>query len=184
VLLVNPPQTYYIYSVYSFSSEGDIVDQVRDAQVMRLIERIGEHYKANISNRYIRPALLQLSLDKTIWNHIETLTEKFDQFRYQGLHFDELYRQVAATGRFVAAARREVAPTLRQRLVDGGSSGPDKVLRDMAVNTFSSNLNLLAGLLLELYERLKELDEAASSKRPLYQQIPEFSNLEDLLLNG
>jgi hypothetical protein len=152
---------------------------------MRLIERIGEHYKTNISNRFIRPALLQLSLDKTTWNLIETLTEKFEQFRYQGLQFDELYRQVAAAARFVASTRREVAPTLRQRLADGGSPGSDRVLRDMAVNTFSTNLQLLAELLLELYQRLKELDVAvAKDKRPVYQQIPEFSNLEDILMNG
>jgi hypothetical protein len=152
---------------------------------MRLIERIGEHYKTNISNRFIRPALLQLSLDKTTWNLIETLTEKFEQFRYQGLQFDELYRQVAAAARFVSSTRREVAPTLRQRLADAGSSGPDRVLRDMAVNTFSTNLQLLAELLLELYQRLKELDMAiAKDKRPVFQQIPEFGNLEDILMNG
>ena len=160
------------------------MDQVKDAQIMRLIERIGEHYRTNISNRYIRPALLQLSLDKTTWTHIETLTEKFEQFRYRGLDLDELYLHLAATTKFIVATRREVAPSLRYRL-NGSSSGPDRILKDMAVNTFTSNLELFAGMIYELYEKVKEVDvEAAKDKLPLYQQVAEFSNLDDLLANG
>jgi len=160
------------------------LDQVRDAQIMRLIERIGEHYRTNISNRFIRPALLQLSLDKTTWNYIETLTEKFEQFRYRGLDLDELYLHIAATARFITATRREVAPSLRHRL-DGSSSGQDRVLRDMAVNTFAANLELFADMIFELYNRVKDIDEIDSKdKRPLYEQVPEFSNIEDMLVNG
>jgi hypothetical protein len=151
---------------------------------MRLIERIGEHYRTNIANRYIRTVLLQLPLDKTTWNQIETLTEKFDQFRYRGIDLDELYRGIAAVARFVSATRREVAPTLRYR-VDGGSSGPDRVLRDMAVNAFSSNLNLFAQMVCELYEKVKEIDTlSAANKPPVYQQVAEFNNLHDMLMNG
>jgi hypothetical protein len=151
---------------------------------MSLVERIGEHYRANIANRFTRPALLQLQLDKTTWNLIETLTEKFEQYRYQGFQIDELYRQVTAAAMFIAATRREVAPSLRYRM-SGGSSGPDKVLRDMAVNAFSPNLNLMADLLGELYNRLKTLDMAASKdKRPLYQQLPELYGLEEIIASA
>ncbi|MDR0290645.1 MAG: hypothetical protein LBI06_06900 [Treponema sp.] len=161
------------------------MEQVKDAQVMRLVERIGEHYKTNISNRFIRPALLQLQLDKSTWTNIEVLTEKSDQFRYQGYQFDEIYRQIAAMARFISATRREVAPSLRHRLSDGGASGSDRILRDMAVNTFSTNLKLFAELLNELYTRVVEIDvEQAKDKRPYYQQVPEFYNLGELILNG
>jgi len=160
------------------------LEQIRDAQVMRLIERIGEHYRTNISNRFIRPALLQLTLDKMTWTQIETLTEKFEQFRYQGLQLDELYRQVAAAAKFVSSARREVAPSLRQRLSGERTTGSDRVLRDMVVNAFSTNLTLLAELLGELYERLKEIDVTVTkNKLPVYQQSSEFDNIHDLL-NG
>ena len=158
------------------------MEQIRDAQVMRLIERIGEHYRTNISNRFIRPALLQLSLDKMTWNQIETLTEKFEQFRYQGLQLDELYRQVAAAAKFVSATRREVAPSLRARLSSERTAGSDRVLKDMVVNAFSANLTQLAEMLGELYERLKELDVTyTKDKLPLYQQSSEFDNIHDLL---
>jgi hypothetical protein len=154
---------------------------------MRLIEQISEHYKTNISNRFIRPALLQLSLDKPTWDNIEDLTEKFDQYRYQGVHLDELYRQIIAVSRFVYATRHEVAPNLRQRLNVGSSSGPDKVLRDMAVNNFSSNLHLFADLVFELYQKVLEIDTATAStnkdKRPLYQSIPEIADITNQLLN-
>ncbi|WP_043923491.1 hypothetical protein [Leadbettera azotonutricia] len=156
--------------------------QVRDAQIIRLIERIGEHYRSNISNRFIRPALLQLSLEKQCWDLIEILTEKMEQFRYQGFLLDELYRQIAASARFVSITRRELVPTLRNRL-SGGSTGPDRVLRDMAVNNFGSNLQLFADLLNELYVNLVELDKQdAKGHKPLYMQIPELQDIGRLLI--
>jgi hypothetical protein len=159
--------------------------QIRDAEIIRLIERIGEHYRTNISNRYIRPALLQLPLEKQAWDLIEILTEKIEQYRYQGFHLDELYRQIAAAARFVALTRREMVPTLRNRLGSGGGAGPDKVLRDMAVNNFGSNLKVFADLVNELYIKLVELDKAdAKGHRPLYLQIPELSDIGRLLVGG
>jgi hypothetical protein len=159
--------------------------QVRDAQVVRLIERIGEHYRSNISNRYIRPALLQLPLEKQSWDLIEILTEKIEQYRYQGFHLDELYRQIAAAARFVALTRRELVPTLRNRLSGGGNSGSDKVLREMAVNNFGSNLQLFADLVNELYVNLVELDKIdAKGRRPLYLQIPELQDIGRMLVGG
>ena len=150
---------------------------------MRMVERIGDHYRSNISNRFIRPALLQLSLDKSTWDQIENFTEKFEQFRFQGFHLDELYRQIAATAKFIFAVRREVAPTLRIKLSGRGPEGAEKVLKDMAINNFSSNLQLLADLLYDLYVKLAEFDVAKSKgKRPLYQQIPELADLGSKLV--
>jgi len=63
--------------------------QIQDATITRLIERIGEHYRTNISNRFIRPALLQLPFDNQSWDLMEDLTEKAPT---QAIHLDELYR--------------------------------------------------------------------------------------------
>jgi hypothetical protein len=156
--------------------------QIRDAQIIRLIERMGEHYRTNISNRFIRPALLQLPLDKQSWDFLDILTEKVEQYRYQGFALDDLYRQIAAAARFVAAARRELAPGLRNRL-SGSSSGPDKVLRDMAVNNFASNLQLFADLVNELYIKLVELDKIdAKGRRPLYLSMSELQDIGRMLV--
>jgi hypothetical protein len=148
-----------------------------------LIERIGEHYRTNISNRFIRPTLLTIPLEKQSWDLLEMLTEKIEQY-HQGFHLDELYRQIIAAARFVAITRRDLAPTLRNRL-SGGGSGPDKVLRDMAVNNFSSNLQVFADLVNELYVNLVELDtESAKGRRPLYKSIPELNDVGRLLVGN
>jgi len=157
---------------------------VTDAHIVRLVERIGEHYRTNISNRFIRPALLQLPLEKQSWDLIEVLTEKIEQYRYQGFYMDELYRQIVAASRFVSITRRELVPSLRIRL-SGSGSGSDKVLRDMAVNNFSSNLQLLADLLNELYVSLVEIDkEKAKGRRPLYMSIPELRDIGRMLVGN
>jgi hypothetical protein len=95
-----------------------------------------------------------------------------------------LYRSIAALARFVSATRREIVPTLKQRLANEVTS--DRILRDMAVNTFSANLNLLAELCCDLYARIKELDKAAcqKNKRPIYEQMPEYFDLDNILMNG
>ena len=157
---------------------------VRDAHIIRLIERIGEHYRTNISNRFIRPALLHLPLEKQSWDAIETLTEKIEQYRYQGFQMDELYRQIVASSRFVSFTRRELVPTLRNRL-SSGSTGPDRVLRDMAVNNFGSNLQLFADLVNELYVNLVELDKTeAKGRRPLYMSMPELQDIGRMLVGN
>lgn len=156
---------------------------IRDAQIVRLVERIGEHYRSNISNRFIRPALLQLPLEKQSWDLIEILTEKIEQFRYQGFHLDELYHQIVACARFVSITRRELVPILRMRLSGGG--GADKVLRDMAVNNFGSNLQVFADLVNELYVNLVEIDKRDSKgRRPLYMSIPELQDIGRLLVGN
>jgi hypothetical protein len=159
---------------------------VRDAQIVRLIERIGEHYRSNISNRFIRPALLHLPLEKQAWDLIETLTEKIEQYRYQGFQMDELYRQIVAAARFVSLTRRELVPTLRNRLAGSSSGpGPDKVLRDMAVNNFGSNLQVFADLVNELFLCLVEFDKvAAKGHRPLYMNMPELNDIGRMLVGN
>ena len=153
---------------------------IRDAQIVRLVERIGEHYRANISNRFLRPALFQLSLEKQTWDLIEMLTEKLEHFRYQGFHLDELYRQILASARFVSLARRELVPTLRNRL--SGDPGSDRVLRDMAVNNFGSNLHVFADMIGELYQTLLKLDNfKAKGRKPIHETIPEMIEVGRLL---
>ena len=158
---------------------------VRNAQVTRLVERISEHYRTNISNRFIRPALLQLPIEKQSWDMIEGLTEKIEQYQYQGYHLDELYRQILAAARFVSLARRELVPGIRYRLTGGGSTGPDKVLKEMAVNNFASNLQLFADLVNELYVNLVEVDKSeAKGRRPIYMSIPELQDLGRMLVSS
>ncbi|MDR1177224.1 MAG: hypothetical protein LBK64_00200 [Spirochaetaceae bacterium] len=157
--------------------------QIREPEIVRLIEQIGAHYKDNISNRFIRPALLQLPLEKQSWDLIEILTEKIEQYRYQGFHLDELYRQIGAAARFVALARKELVPTLRNRLGSGTTASSEKVLRDMAVNNFASNLQLFADLVNELFIKLVELDKKDSKgHRPLYAQLPELQDIGHMLV--
>ncbi len=159
--------------------------QVKDSEIVRLVERLGDHYRTNISNRYVRPALLHLPLENQAWDLIESLTEKSEQFRYQGFHLDELYQQIAAAARFVSLARRELVPTLRIRLGASRADTSDRVLRDMAINNFQSNLQLFADQLNELYVRLVDLDKLESKGRvPLYLQMPELQDIGRLLVGG
>jgi hypothetical protein len=157
--------------------------QIRDVQIVQLVERIGEHYRSNITNRFVRPILLQLPLEKQNWDLLEVFTEKVDQFRYQGFLLDELYREIVAAARFIALVRKEIVPTLKKRIEKSGVAESDKVLQDMAVNAFGSNIQLFADLVYELYVSLVELDKKnANGVQPLYTRLPELQDINALLL--
>ena len=157
---------------------------IKDANIISLIERIGDHYRTNVSSRFIRPALLQLPLEKQVWDLVDMLTEKMELYRNQGFHLEELYQEIGAAARFVSLARRDLVPILRKRL-SGGGSGADKVLQDMAVNNFSSNLQVFAELVNELYTSLVELDKHnAKGHPPLYTTIPELKEIDHMLMGN
>ncbi len=151
--------------------------QIKTPEVYSMIEAIEHHFKNNISNRFTRGALSLLVLDNATWNQIEELTEKTDNYRYQGYHLDELYGLILAMARFVSAARKQVAQTIRYANVDR-LTNQDKVLRDMVVNNFGSNLNILADSLNKLYIKIVEIDKENSAGRPpTYTRFPELNEL-------
>ncbi|GBU28897.1 hypothetical protein R84B8_02459 [Treponema sp. R8-4-B8] len=156
------------------------MDRIKDPHIIRLLEQIGEHYRANIANRFLRPVLLQIQVDKNTWDLIEVLTEKMDLYRYQGFNLDELYRQIAACARFIEVARNKSTIKSKISLLPPGH---DKTLREMAVSNFSSNLKVFSELLNELYTSLVEMDkeDPGNKGKPLYTQMPELYNIDSLL---
>jgi len=158
--------------------------QVKDQETFTLIDAIGSHYRANLNNRYVRQALVHMSLDTASWSLIESITEKSDYYRLQGYHFDELYERVLALARFIYHARREVQPHLRSLLSRGAPSGHspaagnDRVLREMAVNNFGSNLNILADLVDKLYQHVTSMDATQhKNETPVYKRNRELTEL-------
>ena len=155
--------------------------QVQDASIIGLIQRISEHYRTNISNRYIRPALLQLHFDNQSWDMMEKLTEKPPA---QIVHLDELYQEIVAAARFISVVRGEL-PSMRNRVARADPSAPDKILREMAVNNFASNLQVFSDLINELYIKVVDTDKANSKGRaPLYTKIAELAEIGHLLTGG
>ena len=161
--------------------------QTKDEEIFDLIDSIGQHYRTNLGNRYVRNAFSVLPLDTKDWGLIESITEKAEYYRYQGYHPDELYDRILALARFVYHARRELQPQLRARL-STYSSGPgplgnDRILRDMAVNNFGSNLAILADLVNKLYSRTVEVDkEMANGRTPVFKTMRELDEIGTYLV--
>ena len=150
------------------------MDRVKDGHIIGLIEQISGHYQSNISNRFLRPVLLQLHLDKSTWDQIELLTERMEIYRYQGFHLDDLYRQIIACSKFIEAARNWAGSSLKNRMGSIPTS-QDKILIEMAANNFNSNLQLFADLIYELFVNLVEVDKKSSKFNPtIYSQMPDL----------
>ncbi len=153
---------------------------LKDPAIFAAIEAIGEHYRANISNRFTQRALDSMDPDLVDARRLQDLFEKSANYRYQGFHLDELYEQILSAARFVSCARSQVLPTLRLESIRSGGrqSAQDRVLRDMAVNNFGPNLNVLADKIGDLYSKAVDLDkEAAGRGEPIYTRLPELGEL-------
>jgi len=160
--------------------------QLKDPAIFSAIDSIGEHYRTNISNRFTRRALSSMMLDASTWNLIEELTEKIENYRFQGYHLDELYLQILAMARFIFQARRDVMPNLRFLTTTTRGekvSSSDGVFRDMAINNFAPNLKILADKINELYVKVVAIDkENAGPKGPVFSQMPELKEIGRFLV--
>ncbi|MDR1219493.1 MAG: hypothetical protein LBK73_07780 [Treponema sp.] len=151
--------------------------KISDAAIIALIELLNNHYKTNIASRFMRPLLLQLSIKKWVWDAIDSFVLNVSLFDYQRFNHDDLYRQLLAFSHFIIVTRRELLPGLRNHSLR--FSGPDKILMDMAVNTFPSNINLLAEYTKQLYRKLVDFDKANTiNAEPPYLQ---YGELEDMI---
>ena len=86
---------------------------VKDSELFKIIDKVREHYHNNISNRYIRKALMHLRVPRSVWNLLEKLTEKSDFYILNGYSFEELYDQIIAAATFVSHVKKEIIPNLR-----------------------------------------------------------------------
>jgi len=155
---------------------------VEDPDIYRIVEKVGDHFVNNVSNRFVRKALMILELQQAEWDRLENLTAKSEYYKHQGFQFDELYEMVLAAAHFIQEARVKMLPNIR-KMLGAGSTDQERVLRDMAAQNFGVNLKILADLVNELYLKTTSLDRAAhDKKRPVYERIPELKDLGKILV--
>ena len=166
---------------------------IKEPDIFRIVEKIGDHYQNNINNRFMRKALLHLELQQAEWDRLEGLISKSDYYKAQGFQLDELYEMILAACHFIFQARQKLIPNLKtivtqtagtSRGREQGGPEQDKTLREMAINNFPVNLGILTDLVNELYMKTTELDRAEhDKKRPVYERIPELKDIGKLLVN-
>ena len=153
---------------------------VNSSDVIKIVERISYHYHLNITNRVLRPLILQLYIDDRTWKQIENFTERLEDYRYTGYKLDDLYRQLAACARFVEAAKNGIHSI--KNIVKTDIKAPDRIYREMTVNNLPNNLQVFSELLCALYALLIDYDQKnAGGNLPVYTQINELNNVKHLL---
>jgi hypothetical protein len=162
---------------------------IKDPEIYKIVERIGDHYQNNINNRFVRKVLVTLELPQAEWDRLDSLITKSDYYKAQGFQFDELYEMVLAAAHFIYQARQKLVPNIKGLLGQGSSSKgtteQDKVLRDMAAQNFPVNLKIFTDMINELYVKTASLDKQAHEKKsPIYEKIPELKELGRYLVSS
>ncbi len=165
---------------------------VKDPEIYKIVEKIGDHYTTNVNNRFVRKALVTLDLPQAEWERLDGLTSKSDYFKAQGFQYDELYEMILAAAHFIFKARNNIVPNIKSMVgsnplsaKSSGGSEQDKILRDMAARNFPVNLEILTDLVNELYVKTTQLDKQAHEKKtPVYEKIPDLKELGHYLVSS
>jgi hypothetical protein len=159
---------------------------VQDADLLGIIEKLGEHYTNNINNRFLRKVLYALPLERMTRECIDDITELSSYRRLQGFSFEELYERIIALAQFVSLVRRDVVPNIRVLAGGGdarGQSSSDSILKSMAVSNFGTNLGILSDMVNEFYMKTVILDKKEHpNRKAVHEKFPELKNLGDLLV--
>jgi hypothetical protein len=158
---------------------------VQDPAIPEIILKIADHYNNNIATRFLRPLLAGILSDHELSRQISEITDHSEAYTAQGIHLDELYAQILSLARFVFLVRSEILPNIRVLSGSVGSQDANKVYRDMAVNNFAANVQLLADYVNELYMKAVAYDRAHSGKsKPVYRDIPGLSEIGRYLVEN
>jgi len=166
---------------------------VKNADIYKIIDKMKEHFKNNIYNRYIRKALLTMRIPQSTWDLLDNIVENADYYKVQGYQFDELYDRILAAANFIFHARKEVTPNLRSLLSMGtgtffsrakGDQNADKVLTQMAINNFPVNIKIFSDMVNELYLKTVTIDKEMHKKeKPVFERIPDLKQIGHYLVS-
>lgn len=174
----NLKQNFQFFTMYCIM----ILMDFEDKDIYALIEKIGVHYNQNVANRYIRPVLGAVLAESEFSGDCTALTERFEQYQYQGYYLDDLYRQILALFKLCEKIEKISLPDLRNQaagVMKGISSEREKVIRDIAVNNLPYNISLLKEMLASLFAKAKQEDSRMNNGIPaVMNTIPGIVDLE------
>jgi hypothetical protein len=181
-----------MYLSVSTAAERGVCMLVKDTDIANIIAKINEHFKNNITNRFLRKALLVMEVPQSIWDRLDGLQEKVAYGKVDGYQLQELYEIIISAATFIHKAKKDILPRLKSLVAgnvglakDGKEPESDKILREMAISNFSSNLGIFADMVNELYVKSIALDkEANKNKHCIFEKIPELKQIGQYLVDG
>lgn len=156
---------------------------VKDPELMAIVERLGDHYRRNIDNRFVRDALMRLMLERGDREHINVITELPEYLKLQGFDYMDLYDKIVALAKFFRQAQKEVLPSINATSSRAMSGSQEQILRSMALSNYGANLNILGDMINELYVKTVECDKRDNARDPVYAHVPELKNVGSLLVD-
>ena len=166
---------------------------VKDAEILKIVQKIADHFQNNVNNRFVRRAVMIVELPQSRLDTLENLATQTEYRKQQGFQFDELYELILSAAHFLFQARTRVVPNLKSLLAQGtetpfsrpksGGFDQERTLRDMAARNFPVNLGILTDLVNELYVKTVTLDREQHKKtKPVCDSLPELKELGRLLV--
>lgn len=162
-----------------------------NSEIIDIIFRISKQYNENINNRYLRSALNNLKIDRSYLDLIESIGAVEQEDGLSNISLMGLYDRIYALANYVSAIRKQLLPNLRFIVSNSSSvltrpgsfSGDAKIMQDIAISNFTSNLSIFADLVNELYLETVEYDKSINKDRAVYLKLSFLNEIGPLLVN-
>lgn len=157
---------------------------IKEQEILEQMDKIITHFQQNLNTSHLKKILMKADIPGYMWETLDRLDEKSAYRKLQGYSFDELYEIVLAAATLIFHVKKEIQPNLKTYLT-AGSNPQDRVIQQMIINNFGSNLSIFNDMINEFYMKVVQLDKQMSRGGvPEFEKIPELKNIGQYLVDS
>jgi len=157
---------------------------VKDEKIQGIINRMNEHYRLLLGNKFIQGYLNELSLARSDVADIEDLVNANRYYETQGYDLERMYDQIYSYVHVLKRYREEALPKMKNesQIRLSRLSENDRIRFKMTVDSVDDNLRIARNDLRELYDNVKRVDLATNGQESMVIfKRGHFKELESLL---
>lgn len=148
--------------VNSMVSTSDIINKIKE---------IREHYDSHINNRYVKNLVMRIELSPSQSQDMGTILANEIIYVDTRGALSDLYSAMRAILVMVSKIYDDVIPGLKNYTAASGISSQEKILAQLAVKNYPSNVHFLAQKITELFEMVFTYDEDTFPSNPAYKSV-------------
>lgn len=161
--------------------------RIPDGGIRNELEAIQEHFSRNLYHQALRRVLSILDLNRESWQRILTVVDGNLSVLSDGstASLPDVYETIIAFAAFSRCVRRQICGNLRDLLGRPETlNREEKMLRDITLGNFESNLEALNTRVINLYWTTVRLDKKQNGTHAVAATYQELRGIESALSGG
>ncbi len=151
--------------------------RIPDSGVRGILDEIRDHFSRYLYHQLLRRAFTGLDVSRSSWQQIHNVVDGDLAALSDGSTASptELYETISAFVEFTRACRLQVCGRIRELLGTSiGWSAEERMLRDITIGSFDTNLARLNGLVRTLFLTVVPVDREQNGEQAVIRDFPEL----------